>query len=366
MLSRTVRIQITAFLVIALLGISYVAIHYVGIVQDLGASGYTVKLDLAQSGGIFTNAEVDYRGVPVGRVGAMRLTDTGVQVDLNIDSGGHIPSTGIQAAVADRSIIGEQYVDLEPQSATGPYLANGSVIPVDSTTLPPPVDRLLLTGDRFVNSLPLATLRKVINQLDKITNGEGQDLNTLLHSVGQISVRANKSLPQTIALIDDGRKVLTTQEHEAGAIKSFSHNLTLIGQQLAESNGDISRLISNTAPAATQVGGLFNDIQGSGRTLLTGLLTTSTVVEGNKQGLQDLLTDLPKAISIGGKVITPEGVNVGLVPTFFDPLPCTEGYQGTVRRRGLDTAGNPPLNTAAGCTAPSRSGVDVRGSQNEP
>src|SRR2546423_3202665 len=121
MLSRTVRIQVVLFLVIALGGVTYVAIRYVGLQRYIGGSGYTVQAEFADAGGIFTNAEVDYRGVPIGRVGDMRLTKDGIEVDLDITSSTKIPSD-TEAVVADRSVIGEQYVDLRPRTSTGPYL----------------------------------------------------------------------------------------------------------------------------------------------------------------------------------------------------------------------------------------------------
>ena len=52
--------------------------------------------------------------------------------------------------------------------------------------------------------------------------------------------------------------------------------------------------------------------------------------------------------------------------TFFNPLPCTAGYQGTKVRNGLDTSPGPPLNTNARCTSPASSGIDVRGSAHAP
>jgi phospholipid/cholesterol/gamma-HCH transport system substrate-binding protein len=52
--------------------------------------------------------------------------------------------------------------------------------------------------------------------------------------------------------------------------------------------------------------------------------------------------------------------------TFFNPLPCTAGYQGTKVRNGLDTAPGPAVNTNARCTSPARSGIDVRGSAHAP
>ncbi|HET9140003.1 MAG TPA: ABC transporter substrate-binding protein, partial [Actinophytocola sp.] len=38
-----------------------------------------------------------------------------------------------------------------------------------------------------------------------------------------------------------------------------------------------------------------------------------------------------------------------LTTTFFTPLPCTQGYEGTTYRNGRDTS-PAPLNTAARCT----------------
>jgi len=65
-------------------------------------------------------------------------------------------------------------------------------------------------------------------------------------------------------------------------------------------------------------------------------------------------------------VITPKGARFGVVLTFFNPLPCTAGYQGTKVRNGLDTSPGPPLNTSARCTSPASSGINVRGSAHAP
>ena len=61
-------------------------------------------------------------------------------------------------------------------------------------------------------------------------------------------------------------------------------------------------------------------------------------------------------------MVGPEGAKVGLTLTFFNPLPCTQGYAGTARRGGLDTSPGAPLNTSAGCTATSGTS-DLHGSQ---
>ena len=70
------KIQLLAFVVISLLGMSYVGFNYVGLgAQLFGPGGCTVSANFPDSGGIFSNAEVTYRGVTVGKVGQLHLQD---------------------------------------------------------------------------------------------------------------------------------------------------------------------------------------------------------------------------------------------------------------------------------------------------
>lgn len=91
------------------------------------------------------------------------------------------------------------------------------------------------------------------------------------------------------------------------------------------------------------------------------LITTSEIFGTNADGLKDTLVRAPEAISVGWAVNGSKGLNLGLVPTFFNPLPCTEGYGGTSMRSGIDTSAKASLNLAAGCTASPSSGTDVLG-----
>ena len=65
-----------------------------------------------------------YQGA-VGEVGALRLTDDGMEADLVIDDDAPPIPANSRAVVANRSAVGEQYVDLQPLSDGGPYLTDG-------------------------------------------------------------------------------------------------------------------------------------------------------------------------------------------------------------------------------------------------
>src|SRR5579884_346183 len=108
---RGVLARLLVFTVIAVLGIGYVLYEYVGVGAALLGRQYTVYLDLPDSGGIFSTASVTYRGVEIGRVGAITLRPGGIRVALNLSTSYKIPSN-VAAYVATGSPIGEQYVDL--------------------------------------------------------------------------------------------------------------------------------------------------------------------------------------------------------------------------------------------------------------
>ena len=153
MRSRLVTVQLAIFVVLALLGVLFVGARYVRLDNLLGFGQYTVDAEFATSGGVFTNAEVTYRGVPVGRVGALSLTSDGINVELKLDNGGPDIPASARAVVANRSAIGEQYVDLRPDTDEGPFLTDGSVIEQDRTEVPIPVAEHAVgavVGDRAV------------------------------------------------------------------------------------------------------------------------------------------------------------------------------------------------------------------------
>src|SRR2546423_12489957 len=161
MIGRSVIVKVIIFSVVTLLGVGYVAVKYLGLGQTLVGHGYTAYVDLADSGGIFPSASVTYRGVEVGRVGAISLRADGIRVALHLNGKHRIPSH-TEAVIGNGSAIGEQYIDLQPQSAAGPYLHDGSVIPQSRTQIPVTTQHLLVSADRLGTSPPHQDLRAMV------------------------------------------------------------------------------------------------------------------------------------------------------------------------------------------------------------
>ncbi|MFD2469526.1 MCE family protein [Amycolatopsis silviterrae] len=365
MLTRRIRVQVIAFVVIALAATAFVGAKYAGIGRLFGAGTYTVRLELAEGGGIFTNGEVTYRGVAVGRIGQLRLTDHGMEADLLLDtSAPPIPSSA-RAIVANRSAVGEQYVDLQPPTDRGPYLEDGSIIPRSATTLPLPVQTFLSDVDSLTASVPTEDLRTVVNELDNALQGTGPNLQLLMDTARSFTNSASAHLPQTTKLINDGSTVLKTQAASSDAWRDFSRNAHLFATQLASSDGDLRQLIATAPPAASQITGLLRDTSPGLPILMANLLTTADVFSARTDGLEQLLVTLPKTVAATSSAITPDGGKLSLALTFFDPPPCRKGYEGTKIRSSAEMPVL-PFNTSAACTLPAGNPSSVRGSQNAP
>lgn len=362
MLTRATRLRLIVFAVIGALIIGYAWFHYANLGRYLGLRGYyVVRLDMANSGGLYTGADVTYRGVSVGRVGPMRLTGTGIEVDLDIsDSAPPIPAN-IRAAVADLSAVGEQYVDLRPVTSTGPFLTEGSLIP--RAQLPLPVTSLLISVNSLATSLPLAQLRQLTNELATGFAGQGGNLGALIDGNKALARAALATAPRVNKLVADAREVLATQIAQTSALQSFGQNALLLARELADSNSSLRKLLIAGPQAAAQVADLLSETNPSLGELIANLLTTSEVTLTRGKALDELLSALPADIAIGSTVINDRGSQFGLALTFFNPLPCI--YAGTTYRNGLDTS-PAPLNTSAGCALSAGSGVDVRGSAHAP
>ena len=365
MTARKTRIQLIAFVVIAVVSVAYAGGRYAGLDRLFGTRGYGVTAQLSDSGGIFVNAEVAYRGVTVGRVASMTLTEHGVDVGLDIDSGAPQIPADAHAQVANRSAVGEQFVDLLPQHDSGPYLADGSVITVDKTSLPPSPDTVLTHLDDLVASVHPESLKTVVDETYTAFAGAGPELQQLLDSTGSLTAVAAQYVPQTQGLLANSRIVLDTQQRQAANITDFASGLRTIAGQLKASDPDLRRVITE-APA---LGRQISDVLAASGTdlgvLIANLLTTAQITSARKDSVEELLVAYP-IISAFSPSTSPDGTgHLGVVFNFFDPASCTKGYEGTKQRPANDLT-EAPVNMNAYCAEPPGSPTGVRGSQNAP
>ena len=350
------------FFLVGSLGLSYLMANQVlSILQER----YSVYAQFRDAGGVFTNQEVTYRGITVGQVGAMDVTDDGVSIELKIDQDfDHIPKEGIEARVMFKSAVGEQFVDLLPATDDAPYLADGDTIPMDQTEIPVSTQALLSTLERVLRGVPPKALKGAVDELGIGLTGRGPDLATIIESTATLADLFAERSPEVEGLLRNGTKVgdqfIASREDFAQAIRE----LVTVSKSLSISRPNLVRLLQNTNLTSDAVIRLLNQHRPAINKFLHQFAEVNELQAQHADDVNSLLLNLPTALDKINNAFEPDTglVRFGLVTDTSNPA-CS---YGTPRRPPSDRSHRlPPKNARCGGTgqrgAPSTSRSDGSG-----
>jgi phospholipid/cholesterol/gamma-HCH transport system substrate-binding protein len=274
---RNLAPRLIALAVVAVLGVYYIVFDVMQ--YRVGAQPFAVTVVTPSAGGLYTGADVTYRGVQVGTVSALRLRPQDVEVSLAIDPGQRIPDNGA-VRVKELSALGEQYVDLQPARAGGPYLHQGTVIPARRVLLPTPIGPTLIDLGRLLRSIDPRDLQTDEDFLASAFTGTGPDLRTIVVTGQQLFDALVRAQPETVNLVVDGQKDLATLEATDGDLATFAQGLASVTGALAGANGQLEALIGNARAAESQL---------------------SPLLSANAPAIAGAITDLSTAAGVGGR-----------------------------------------------------------------
>lgn len=373
MITRRTKIQLLVFAIITLVGVSYVGARYARLDRMVLDESYTVTAHYKDSGGIFTGAEVTYRGVDVGKVSDMVLTDKGVDVKLDIDNKwDKIPADRIVAVVGNRSAVGEQYVELQPSTDDGPYLKDGSQI--DRTEIPIATQKLLGDVVNTVDSVNKKSLTTTISELGKAFQGTGPDLERIIDTSTSFIKTADANFDVTRDLIRDSSTVLNTQVLTDSALREFASGLSAFTTTLAGDDKALRKVIETGSFTANQLRTFIQQNHVDLSDILQNVVTTDRIVVQHLPGLRVMLVALPLLIAASNTVVDKTPASGGMYDAHFglvlvpekplgkDFALCRSGYNPKPHRPPSDGR-NLPMNTATRCSEPITKS-DVRGEQN--
>jgi phospholipid/cholesterol/gamma-HCH transport system substrate-binding protein len=369
MITRKTKIQLMVFALITMVGVAYVGATYARLDRLVFDDSYRVVAHFDDSGGIFAGAGVSYRGVSVGQVSALEVTDDGVDVILDIDDDSEPIPLDTDAMVANRSAVGEQYVDLLPNTKQGPHLGEDSEIEEAKTHTPIPPTKLLVDLDKMVSSVDKDSLRTVVSEMGKAFQGTGEDMGQIIDTSNSFIETANQNFDVTTALIKDSNTVLQTQLDSASNIKSFARDLALFSDTMVGSDTDLRRVIENGSATANELRRFLEDNKVDLGQLINNLVTTGEVTVKHLDGVEQVLVIYPYVVE-GGYTVVAKDPKTGLYDAHFglilqtEPHVCTEGYDpGQVR--SPEEGDNAPMDMDARCTEP-QSQSNARGAQHAP
>ncbi|MDA2893250.1 MlaD family protein [Mycolicibacterium sp. BiH015] len=374
-LTLRVRLQLVVFAVITVIAGSIMAFRYLDVPGQLfGVGNYRVTVQLANSAGLYQNANVTYRGTEVGHVQAVRLTTTGVDAVLSLRADVPIPANA-DAEVHSQTAVGEQFLALVPRSGDGPSLSDGDTISVDRTSLPPDINALLGSTNAGLLAIPNDNLRTAIDEAYTAVGGLGPELSRLIQGTTTLAADARANLDAITTVIDQSKPILDTQTDSGDAIQAWAANLATITDQLQSQDPAVRGLLANGPAAVDETRQLLDRFKPTVPVLAANLASVGQVALTYQASTEQLLVLLPPLVEmLQGSTLANrdtqqayKGVYLSFNLNLNVPPPCTTGFLPANQVRSPSEVDYPPR--PAGdlyCRVPSDSLLNVRGARNLP
>lgn len=181
-------VALGAFIVSALGLLAYMSIA-VGGLKVGNAIVVSAKFDNAA--GLVKDGAVMIAGVNVGSVDSLQVAHDKALVKLRLKTDAHVRSD-VKAAIRMKSLLGEKYIELLPQSESAPMLQSGDTIA--ETTVPVEVDEVMKQIGPVLKDVDPKEVSAIVHALAKSLDGRGETIGATLDNANETMVTLNRFL----------------------------------------------------------------------------------------------------------------------------------------------------------------------------
>ncbi len=241
---------------------------------DAGDDPITVTADFADVLSLARDSTVKYDDVTVGKVSKISRKGWNARVTLVLRNDLDLPAD-VTARIAQSSLLGEKYVELEaPERSTG-QLADGANIPISATSRGREVEEVLGALSLLLNGGGIAQLKTISTELDTALSDTGatktflRELNTFVGTLDRnrsTIVATLENVDRLSAQIADDRKIVT----------EALDTITPAVRTLAGQRAQLVRMLDHLAGFSEQTTAL---VRRSGKDLLADLQALQPVLD---------------------------------------------------------------------------------------
>ncbi|MFE5287891.1 MlaD family protein [Nocardia sp. NPDC056611] len=248
-----------ALVLILLVGASYLAISVMR-VNPLRET-YTVTVNLDRSGGLQAGNDVTLRGFRVGKVDDIKLIDNGAAIaaTAEIDKKYSIPADTV-VAVGALSGAGEQYIDFRPNTESGPFLHNGSLVQFDPAKVktPTPVWSVLDNASALIAQVDPDKFSVILTELDTALSGGPDQLRSLINAVSIATKGLDDLLPQTTNLLKNLQVISGTTALAQPDLGTLTRNSSVLFNQFNDANAELQKILEQAPGQMRDLGAVLD------------------------------------------------------------------------------------------------------------
>jgi phospholipid/cholesterol/gamma-HCH transport system substrate-binding protein len=309
---------------VALTSMAVVAAGTVYLIENAAgdfASTYQVTAAFASAGeGLHAGSEVDERGVQIGSVKSIALSNGMAQVVMAIGDQYKLP-TNVLAAIRSENLFGAEQVVMEPPAHPAPtMLENGSSI--TQTRVEDQLGELFATAAPLLDRLDTTDLASVIADLSAAAQGEGPAIKASIDEGSKLADLLSKTSVAQLQALD-------AFTHFTEAVSSIGPSINTIS---ADSNQALPvfdqaasayhALLTDVSVLADNVTTLLSDYRPDIATILNSGGNVTRVLIADQSQLEQVITGLYEyAYRFGhasNGAALPDGSEVGYFKTFVD------------------------------------------------
>lgn len=309
----------------------------------LTASPVDLTVVVGSTGGLFEGSAVTYRGAKVGKVREITMTREGAHVQVRLRAGTEIPRDA-RAQVRSLSPVGEQYLDFQPRTDQGPFLADGDTLEAGYTDLPVTLSSTVVALNDVLSQVDDRKLRSLLGELSTGLSGTGDDLGRILDQGDLLLAELDAAWPQTRSLIRTGDRALDVVPGSAADLERLGTSARRLAAFLREEDPLLRRTLRRGPGQLAELEALVEDA----RRVLPGFLevgvSLTDVFALREPHFRELLGSYAPGLGTLGRVVRDGELRIELI--FDKDQRCDYGAP----RRSPRDPERRPLRTDLACS----------------
>ncbi|HWM75050.1 MAG TPA: MlaD family protein [Nocardioides sp.] len=338
------RLYLSALGVLLVLAVCVFYLFAAVLNQPLTSRPVELTVQLKSAGGLFDGSAVTYRGVKVGKVTGIELTEDGVEAQLRLSAGTEVPEDSV-AVVRSLSPVGEQYLDFQPDRAGGPFLESGDTISAESTDIPMSLQSTVVAVNKVLRQIDERKLRTTLVELSQGLSGTGDELGRLIDDGQLLLEELDRIYPQSESLLRNSDVALDIAPDKAADLSRLGTSAKQLAAFLRDYDPELRDTLRKAPGQIEQLEALVADARKVLPDFLSAGVSITDIFASYEPHVRRLLQTYAPGLGVLTRAITGNELRIQLI------LDADRRCAYDVPRLDPSEPGRRPLQQNGNCAA---------------
>jgi phospholipid/cholesterol/gamma-HCH transport system substrate-binding protein len=277
--SRKHEIGVGVLLLMGLAVLAYMSIK-VGALRNMGEE-IRVNVALGDAAGLNEGAAVRIAGVQVGQILSMGVSHDLAELTATVRKDAQV-RIDAKVRVRARSILGEKYLEFEPQSTDAPLVEEGTHFSVarDQTE----IDELVNSLGPLVDAMDADALSLAMDRITQALDEDPDRIARMLRDLDTLLNQAATASAELPGLVADTRSTLKTVQEVADAARPVIRRSNTVLQRVEQASEDLPQIADQVATMLTDAQAMMKD----SRTLIERMDRSTAPLETVLENLSEI------------------------------------------------------------------------------